>query len=657
MTQLPAYLGISLRYPDASGAFTELFYGSAKPSDIQIPQGIPSHFLNLAEGFLLHSDSSRIIFTYFNLGSPVHPVTASLAYDSQALVAGRPVVSLLAALRAHIASGATVSEAEIYSMVARAGFPDRVPLAPQRRAPFASEGPLAWTSYMSGSDLAAIFTFPCQKAYAPYSAVLVLQPTAIANPESPLPRITSELDRSLWVVCPEGVSVSRNPVETTDKIAVTYTRPGFSPAVETVDVGMTSRFARISGPAIIISTPEKAGIEFKRKVSYSVTNDSGVPVSSHTVLINGRTAVRDASTFTIASTDLEGGKAEVTVSATNFSPVTVLLTPAMLSSDKPIAITLSPERRGTLLRLDFGDGRIFENSMVFEKNDPEYRLLRAGRFHGFRAHRIMGSEPETYNVEVNTLSAPASDMPQRVEPVAPAIEKETAEAPRQPEHRPLKTPQISVAEECPSPAGEETDENTPSRRTARIWTRRIVVLALFLVAIGGLAWYITRTQQNPAAVSQSSFTADSAAAFPDAEPALEPQQAAADAATPEPAQAAAPAEGMGNDLAYFNNNAVWRRADLTTDAGRAFFDTMVSGDIDAIASSDYFAVQGRATNPKAVQIVELLWAAKGTGTQNSNQRVLTARRKSAEINLSEVYELLARYRDANPNTAPRPVKK
>ena len=446
-------------------------------------------------------------------------------------------------------------------------------------------------------------------------------------------------------------------METTDKIAVTYTRPGFSPAVETVDVGMTSRFARISGPAIIISTPEKAGIEFKRKVSYSVTNDSGVPVSSHTVLINGRTAVRDASTFTIASTDLEGGKAEVTVSATNFSPVTVLLTPAMLSSDKPIAITLSPERRGTLLRLDFGDGRIFENSMVFEKNDPEYRLLRAGRFHGFRAHRIMGSEPETYNVEVNTLSAPASDMPQRVEPVAPAIEKETAEAPRQPEHRPLKTPQISVAEECPSPAGEETDENTPSRRTARIWTRRIVVLALFLVAIGGLAWYITRTQQNPGAVSQSSFTADSAAAFPDAEPALEPQQAAADAATPEPAQAAAPAEGMGNDLAYFNNNAVWRRADLTTDAGRAFFDTMVSGDIDAIASSDYFAVQGRATNPKALQIIELLWAAKGTGTQNSNQRVLTARRKSAEINLSEVYELLARYRDANPNTAPRPVKK
>ena len=123
------------------------------------------------------------------------------------------------------------------------------------------------------------------------------------------------------------------------------------------------------------------------------------------------------------------------------------------------------------------------------------------------------------------------------------------------------------------------------------------------------------------------------------------------------APAAAPAEGMGNDLAYFNNNAVWRRADLTTDAGRAFFDTMVSGDIDAIASSDYFAVQGRATNPKALQIIELLWAAKGTGTQNSNQRVLTARRKSAEINLSEVYELLARYRDANPNTAPRPVKK
>lgn len=656
MTQLPAYLGISLRYPDSSGAFTELFLGSGEPSDIQIPHGIPSHFLNLSEGFLLHSHADRIIFTYFNLANPVQPVAASVAYGSPELVAGRPVVNLLAALRAHMASGASVSEAEIYSLVTKAEFPDRSPRAPQRRPPFAADGPLAWTTYMSGSDLASIFTFPCQKAYAPYGAVLVLQPTAIANPESPLPRITSELSRSLWAVCPEGVTVSRNPVESTDKIAVTYTRPGFSPAVETVDVGMTSRFARISGPALLISTAEKAGIEFKRKVSYSVTNDSGVPVASHTVLVNGRTAVRDADSFMIASADLEGNKAEVTISATNFRPVTVQLTPDMLSSDQPLEITLLPERRGTLLRLDFGDGRIFENNVVFQKNDPEYRLLRAGRFHGFRAHRIMGSEPETYNVEVNTTAAPVMDMTQRSEPVAPAITKEPAEAPREPERRPLKSPDIRVAEECPATADDEPEENTPSRRTARIWTRRIVVLALFLVAIGGLAWYITRTQQNPVAVSQSSFTADSAAAFPDAEPALEPQPTPG-AAAPETAAAAAPAEGMGNDLAYFNNNAVWRRADLTTDAGRAFFDTMVSGDIDAIASSDYFAVQGRATNPKAVQIVELLWAAKGTGTQNSNQRVLTARRKSAEINLSEVYELLARYRDSNPNTSPRPVKK
>ncbi len=55
-------------------------------------------------------------------------------------------------------------------------------------------------------------------------------------------------------------------------------------------------------------------------------------------------------------------------------------------------------------------------------------------------------------------------------------------------------------------------------------------------------------------------------------------------------------------------------------------------------------------------MMNLLWASKGTGTQNSNQRVLTNRKKSGVINLTEVYDALARYRDANPNTSPRPTK-
>lgn len=215
-------------------------------------------------------------------------------------------------------------------------------------------------------------------------------------------------------MCPEGVGVSRNPVDASGKLTITYTRTGFAPAEQTIDVGSTSRFARISGAALIIQQPEKAGIVFSRKINYTVTDENGSPIPTHTVLVDGRTAVRDAGTFMISSHHFHNGKAEVSVSATNYHQANITVTPEMLADNETINVTLSPEKQGTLFRFDFGDGRIFENSVTFEKNDEEYRQLRAGRFHGFRAHRIVGSQPETYNV---VLSAGLADDP--AEPAVP----------------------------------------------------------------------------------------------------------------------------------------------------------------------------------------------------------------------------------------------
>lgn len=656
------YLGLSLRYPDKYGAFTELQTGPAKPSDIALPLGISPRFLNLAEGFMMHADGRRIIYTYFNIDNPDEPLVASIAADIALLIPGRPIVTLLAALRNHMIARSPINRNTLLDLASRSGFPTEPNMAPERTNPFNDGGAVAWRTYMSGTDLAAICAFPSQDSYAPYAALLILQPTVIASPEKSLPRVPDTLDRSLWVVCPEGVSVSNNPVDASEKLTITYSRPGFASVEQTIDVGQTNRYAYISVPALIVNTPEKAGIEFSRSVTYSVADENGEPLPTHTLLVNGRAVMRNADSFVLSSADFRDGKAEISVSATNFRPVKLSLSPEMINDGEPLRITLKTEKRGTLLRFDFGDGRIFENSVVFEKNDPEYLQLRAGVFHGFRANRIVGSDPETYNVVISADNAAAEPIDDtRSQPVAPVIENEApSNQPEAPKPQTLNAPDIRPLEEPEEEPQEKLPDDTPTTRREGIRWGRVAAIAAALVVIAGIAiFFMLRPADSPAsaqpgltAVNDSIAAADTVgviAEAPDATP-TQPAQTSS-AQTPAPA-----VDGMGADLAYFNKNNVWRRDDLTTDAGRAFFDTLVSGNIDAIASSDYFAIPGRATNKQAVKMINLLWASKGTGTQNSNQRVLTGRKKSGVINLNEVYDALARYRDANPNTSPRPAK-
>lgn len=197
MSQPLSYLGLTLRYPDNSGAVTSLSTGAAKPSDIDLPLGLSSRFLNLSEGFMLHADGSRIIYTYFRIDNPEEPVVASISMDISLLMPGRPVVNLLAALRNTMASRTPVTPDELSELAIQAGFPATPPPSTPRVNPFGAQGPVAWRTYMSGSGLAAIFTFPCQRAYSNYAATLILQPTVIANPEKSLPRLPDTLDRQL----------------------------------------------------------------------------------------------------------------------------------------------------------------------------------------------------------------------------------------------------------------------------------------------------------------------------------------------------------------------------------------------------------------------------------------------------------------------------
>lgn len=110
------------------------------------------------------------------------------------------------------------------------------------------------------------------------------------------------------------------------------------------------------------------------------------------------------------------------------------------------------------------------------------------------------------------------------------------------------------------------------------------------------------------------------------------------------------------DIEYLNAGKVWKRAGLKSEKYRSLYDAMTSGNIDKVVEHDYFMIQGQASNATAVKIADLLWAAKGSGTERSNVRVLTELADKESINLHQVYENLMRLRDGSPNTTPRPTK-
>lgn len=110
------------------------------------------------------------------------------------------------------------------------------------------------------------------------------------------------------------------------------------------------------------------------------------------------------------------------------------------------------------------------------------------------------------------------------------------------------------------------------------------------------------------------------------------------------------------DIKYLNVNRVWKRANLKSEKFIDFFDSFAKGDIKLLANSDYFAVEGMATNTNAVKAMDMLWRSLGSPTQASNVKVLRKLKGKKEIDMWKLQDTLARYRDKNYNKNPRPKK-
>ncbi|MCM1483509.1 MAG: hypothetical protein NC043_04175 [Muribaculaceae bacterium] len=464
MTAEYPYLNLSLRYVHGSKSTTVFSY----PSKTKAPKapfdatGIISGFINVSEFYVLGCHAGRRFFSFISVDDADHTgarLELTLTVDSDVLLPGRTVLSLINSVKEMLEQDEPFNDDTLATALASSGFPTEPLRSSVRFQGNDVENRPCYRTYVSATELATIISFPRQTAYAQYSEVALVHVTSAPVADKQLPQITEPVSQAFTVVCPAGVTPSAESVEITDHLALTYTRPGFEAATVNFEVGTTNRYVRIAGPALLVNDAEKAGIVFTQRIPYEIKSSKGNTVSAYTILINGRTATRNDGSFEIHSSDFSNdGKVNISVSSTNYFTTTADYTCEELLEAGTLELVLVPEELPVTLRMDFGDGRTMEQEIMLEKSSPEYCQLRAGNFHGFRAHRLMGHEPETYNVDMSVHTQPAPKSyrteaePQKAAPVqAAAVKEQKAEADT-PTPTETQAPKPEPAAEKPSKA-------------------------------------------------------------------------------------------------------------------------------------------------------------------------------------------------------------
>lgn len=634
-------------------------YNDAPTVELPAMRQVAQHFMSLNEGYLIWTAGTKRAFTFFLMDAEATYVqmAVTMMIDRDVLMAGRPIVGLLGAIKSRVRQGEALTDETIQRLIGQAGMPEQ-PLRSECEAWREITGDsVCCRTYTSGTELTNILGFPRQAAYDAYRGVVVVSASVLMADGAELPQITEPVDTALMVVCPDGVQASEQRVSFNDHLKVTYTSEGFDPVSVMFEVGTTNRYVRINGPALVVNTAHHAGIIFRRRVPFTVESSTGGQIETYTMLINGRTANRTEEGFEVSNLDFqEGGEAKITVSSTNFSSYSRTFTPQTLEEDSPLIIVLEPEAKDLVLRLDFGGGRVVQETLNIEKNTPEYCQLRAGNFHGFRAHRLMGSSPETYNIDVRPTTVAATQAgtnesvavaAESVEtesthqgPTAPVIEK--AESAIHKEERTERKAPEFVNETLDFDSGEPTPSK-PITEPRHIDYKKVGFVALVVILAICAFWLIFRTSGS----GEEGNGADSLAA--DSVAAATAGQASAAVAAVTPEEQA--------DIDYLNKAGTWKRAEVKTPKYQALFTALDEGDIDAFVGNDYFAVKDRCTNKKAEAIADYVWKAKGSPSEKANQKLMRAMKDKESIDLHSFGDDLAKKRPAEKvNDTPRPTK-
>ncbi|MCM1029172.1 MAG: hypothetical protein NC342_01495 [Pseudoflavonifractor sp.] len=466
---------------------------------------------------------------------------------------------------------------ELFSALAAADIPAAPLRAPEWMLPtpvqLSGAAGTAIRSFLAGRDIQRMLSFPFQDSSAPFAAVILAPATAAlrqAMEDDPsVVRLSTPITRRYAVIYPDGVRPSAKEVAYGDPLSLTYYAEGMQEAVHSLTAGKPSPFVEYDGAAINVRPISALGIKLE-------------PL---------KTAEPQALPNSPAASAIASVKAPQT------------------------------GERTVGMKLRFAPDRVIRADVSLNEDSPEYRLLRAGMFHGYRARRLAVKNHNEENYLID-LRQPAADTP--------------AEAP---------------VEDAPTPQATE-DKPRRGRRSTGPWLYMLLIIAaiaLGIVAVSYLPGLFSHVDsyraEPPAEVAISDPSGPSG--LPDLSGL--PDSSAETVDTPE----ALPAASTADDLAYLNRAEIWHRDSLATPAALAIFDSFASGNLAEIPAQEFFA-SGQCSNPLVKKTIKLIWQAYRSDTQTSNERALRSLAGSASIDFNELFNSLAGIQSAHPNTRPLP---
>lgn len=629
------YLSLLLRRDAGSTSTPVCQLGSEiDPSVLVEPGAVIQRFLNARDCYVMQSRPEGRYFSYIGLS---HMLTV-LVHEGYSL-SGEKLVSLFTYVKRLLNDNDAVSQAELLEALTRSGIPEQgACLASWRYLKSTPEADAAYRTYASMGELDSIFSFPAQPEYEAYRCIILVPATTSLRPGVRMKRITAPIKKQYTVVCPEGVTASKEVVYDGDSLTLTYSCPGYDPRQETMVVGQTVVYARPEGSALKVKTADECGIAFMKRVPVKVVSSKGGPVMGYTIEVNGRPCDTRQGYIELSEPDLRAGKpVEVIASSANFQTLRLMLNPSDIPAGE-LTLTLNPLEQGVRLALDFGEGRVIDVDTQIEKNTPEYNRLRSGRFHGYRANLQATTGPsgeEVYHVDLRRNQM--HDEPRHPVTPPPPLERHTEEKPERqtpvfenvttPHSDPVLGTRSWVQEQEREAVNEETSKKGVPYLRWMIWGAAIVlaiVIVAFLIPDGE-----TNTVAEAASATEQTRTATG--------------------------QQNASTQSSNADFAYFDANTSWDKSKVTTDSGKQLIQAMENGDIDAIANHPYFKGH-ESKNLTANSVVSLLWQAKGSPNERGNVKKLKASAAKPSISLDDLYDQLMRVRpaDKEANQDPRP---
>lgn len=669
-----SYLHVALR-GEVQGATRTLYSYPSEENDFDPrwnstlvePGAAVKRFLNANECYILQSTPLGHYFSLITRNA-LNPergyMMISLLVSDGCSLTGRQLMNAFNNLKKAFIEEENLSDAAVDEAFAQASVPTE-PLqleAWRYKAPADDEKPAeaAYRTYISQQELESIFSFPCQPGYEGYRCIIVVSATTSLRPGVKMPRITAPIRKLYSVVCPEGVTASSMQVYDGDRLELSFSKEGFNTHVETVIVGTPSAYTKYEGSTIAVRSAAQTGIRFERRIPVKVLSAKGVALNGYTITLNGRPVNTMDPFIELFEKDLQPDTdVELTVQSNNYRTLKLKKPSAEMLVTEELELVMQPVEQGVTLRLDFGDGRVFEQQISIEKNTSEYNRLHSGNFHGFRAHRLVTQDDsEVYNVDVRITSRP----------VAPNFEAARGESASEPAHKAPKFENVSdeakpdrrpidatlpvadrrEAEKAPvdqtvRPDFDYDDDDDDDSADSKAWYRRGAFLwggLGVIIAIVLLTWLLpqfTGSTSDPAPVEEFAADATPGEETQPAPVALTPQEEA--------------------DVAYLNSNPVWDLSKLQSEMGKSLFKAIEEGDIDAVVNNPYYAVAGRCTNEKANLAADLIWRAKGSFSDSANRRTMRSAIKNGSIDLKAFSDNLAKRRPAEKaNEAPRPVK-